>query len=794
MSERPAAAVPAVPAASVAGRVVRDGPMPHEPSAPCAACARGVDPLRAACVSMTERSVHYFCSRGCRESYLQREAEHEQKLVEARQEVAWAPHAAARPGGPSGGATSAHGLLQPVERRIAPTQPSTPAWPLLGAALFFGTAFVPWPGRIALAAAGLSAVALALAMLSTRTRAGGGIVAWLSAPLATVLLALAAFLGESGARDTRDVRWWLAAGAVSIGVAWLREHLLERAEAARAALLGELAARLSPRVRVSTAPPPATARATVPPAARTHERSLESLREGDEVLCEVGAVIPVDGVVSEGDGAVLPYPRASLSLARAPGDAVLAGALVVEGLLRVRATRVGSARALFSVFSVTAEGRGGRALALAERATSVELGLLGLATACLLGLLTGPASAEKLASVAAALLALPVLALAQGTRAALRSAHIGASARGVRYRDSATVERAGRIDTAVVRVEGVIVPRAYTLVEVVSLSPSHDADALLSLALAAASATEPAAQVAPAQVREPHAIAQAVRAYAAPLAIAPATLKRMALTRGSGVNALTDGQGPLVFGSRVALLSAGVSVAVADREAQQAEASGQRVVFLALGGRVRGLFVFAQAVRSEARLAVQTLFDLGIEVELVSGDHRSTVDSIARTLDVTQVKAELSAEQRASEVARLRDGEAHVAALGRAPVDELMLSCAELSLCLDASGQPHRHEPGQAVTYDISTASHDVRDAVAALVLARRSRRHVRIVWVACLASAAMGLLAATGLLAPLLLAALVAGVDWVCLGIEPRLAGQHSVAGAPAKMRERQAAEPESK
>src|SRR5688572_15149151 len=43
--------------------------LPYEPSVPCAACARGVDPLRAARVSATDDGLMFFCSPSCLTSY-----------------------------------------------------------------------------------------------------------------------------------------------------------------------------------------------------------------------------------------------------------------------------------------------------------------------------------------------------------------------------------------------------------------------------------------------------------------------------------------------------------------------------------------------------------------------------------------------------------------------------------------------------------------------------------------------------------------------------------------------------
>ncbi|MDB4977740.1 MAG: Lead, cadmium, zinc and mercury transporting ATPase, partial [Myxococcaceae bacterium] len=738
-------------------RGVRDAsdPMPYEPSVPCAACARGVDPLRAACVSITETSVHYFCTRRCRESYVASEAAHQQTVARTTE-----PRALAVPSesAPSLGPTGAS--FEQVARRVAPAEPSTPLWPLLASPIFALLGTLPVRSFDQLGALGLIGVAAVFTSRATLTREHGSLFGWLAAPIGVSLFSLASLLGQDapellGAMGQPAA--CLFSAVVGVLIMWLREHWLERERATQIALRTELSARLSPRVRVSTAPPASSLaphevrRASASP--QLSERKLEQVAIGDEVVLDSGTVAPVDGVVVSGFGEVLPYPRARVPVQRQRGQVVLAGALLTQGSLRIRASAVGDQRALFRVFAEGGSepderGPGTGQLALASAAERMEHGMQLSLLAVALAFFGPVGVAAKLSGLAAALLAAPAVALARGIRGAYQRAIVSGSARGVHYREPASIERAGSVDTAVLRVEGPLVSRSYTLLEVFSLSEAHDARALLALALAAELADES------------HGIARAVREHAESLGVEPASLRRLMPARGRGISALTDGQGTLVFGSRAALLQAGVSVAVADREAQRAELLGQRVVFLALGGRARGLFVFAQTVQPEARVALQTLFDLGLEVELVSGDHRPTVEAIARTLDITQVKAELSSEQRAAEVRRLREGEARVVAIGHIPEDRALLAAADLSLSLDAASPAGEHD----VVYDITTASPDLRDAAAALGLARRVRREVRLALFASGLSGGLGLLSAFGAVPPLLFHFLALTVDWLCL------------------------------
>jgi cation transport ATPase len=496
----------------------------------------------------------------------------------------------------------------------------------------------------------------------------------------------------------------IVAAGLGVVLCWLREHLAESAQAPIDAMLDELEHFVPLRTRVSVQP-------TAPDADEayaTRSSFTQSVRAGEEVLVESGEVVPVDGVVAAGEATLLPHPSARVAVLRRQGDAVLAGARVIDGALRLTATRVGKARALFRPASFGQDAASGSASVIrtVERVSSPAVVTTFLSLACVLALAFGGSVAHSLAAIGTAILALPMFALVRGVRLSFVATSALGAAHGIVFRDAAALERAGRVGAAALSTEGTVTYGSYTLVEVIPLGRDQEFEELTALAMGAEGAAEL------------HPIAHAIQEYGGARGIQPAPLRRVAYTRGRGVTALLDGGGALVLGNRLALLNAGVSVAVADREAQQAEAMARSVVFLAVAGRVRGLFVLEDPVRPEARAAVQTLIDLDLEVVLLGGDHRTTLESLARPLDITHIKAELSAEERAQEVSRLRDAGVVVAVIGRAPADELPLASGDIALTLNAAGGVHEG--------DIAVGSDDLRDAADALLLAQRARRSVQ--------------------------------------------------------------------
>jgi P-type E1-E2 ATPase len=219
-----------------------------------------------------------------------------------------------------------------------------------------------------------------------------------------------------------------------------------------------------------------------------------------------------------------------------------------------------------------------------------------------------------------------------------------------------------------------------------------------------------------------------------------------------------------VIGSRRLLLEEGISVAVADAEAARAEASERTPIFVALDGRVRAVMTLHYDLRAGARPAVQRLFDLGLEVVLLTGDQRGAVQALASGLDIEHVKAELLPEERGAQVRSLRDAGGTVAALGRPGEDDSALAAADAGILLASAG-------GSAADRAVALVSDDVRDAAAALWIARAARESAwRGVIVAGACFALVVAAAAASLVVPAIAALIALGVDAYCLPAGARL------------------------
>ncbi len=576
---------------------------------------------------------------------------------------------------------------------------------------------------------------------ATPLRRDVGWLAWAMAPMGSVVSAVAAVVGHASGLDARFALVG-ASAAAACGVlrGWLDASAARPVE------------RLFANARAGL---PATARVPVDDAARPlspGSREVEStaLRAGEDVLVADGDTIPVDGIVRSGEAQVLLHPLARAPVRRRSGDPVLAGARVVQGGLRVLAGRVGDERALVrpAQFGDGSADDAARVTRLVAR--GVQFSGVAAVVASALGLVLGESGggmAMRLSSAAAVLIAIPLLALRRASEAPFVAAGATAALRGIVFQSARALDRAGRVNVAVLCTHGTVTEGAPEVVEVHLVGGTRDETAL-GLAAGAEAGNE-------------HPIADAVRRHVARVGVAPAAVRRVQSIPGRGLTAVGAAGESVVVGSRQLLLEEGVSVAALDLEAERAEQRGLSVVFVGVDRRVRALLTFRDEDRPGARAAVQRLMDLEIEAILMSGDHRGTVESLARTLDVAHVKAELPPEQRAAEVRRLRDAGSTIAVVGRPGHDDHALGAADVPVALGAAG----------VDRAVALTSDDVRDAADALWLASATRREAhRGVALAAGAGALLVALAANGFLPPGAVAILALAVDAVALPASARL------------------------
>lgn len=458
-------------------------------------------------------------------------------------------------------------------------------------------------------------------------------------------------------------------------------------------------------------------RARVVEGEATTELDAAQVKPGEQVLVEAGEVIGVDGIVTAGEAEVAPWTDSPVVLTKREGDAVVAGATLVSGRLRINATFAGAERAWLRLGqSHAARVDVAAPLVLLARRT-VERGapiaalLVGGAVYASNGgwpevLIAASAGAYSTAGFAA--VAAAAIAHARG--------HIAAQRRGIVYKDAEAFDAAARADVAVVCSRGTILlgEPEIVVVEAVgtrtassgSAARSEETARVLSLAAGAEMASNDA-------------FAAAIMRAARARGVRPEGVRSALVHSGLGVTALAPNGDKVIVGSRAFLLNEKVSVAIADSRVSELESQGRSVLLVALGDRLVGLLALQDGLRPGARAAVQRLHDARIEPVLLSGEARDTCETIARALDIEHVRPEILPADRGAEVRAVADGGRVVAAVGHPSSDDGALGAADVAVAMTAAGAA----PGE---WGVALASDDVRDAALALTVPRACRERAK--------------------------------------------------------------------
>jgi Cu2+-exporting ATPase len=432
---------------------------------------------------------------------------------------------------------------------------------------------------------------------------------------------------------------------------------------------------------------------------------------GDLLLVRPGAKVAVDGVVEEGESDLdeSMVTGESLPVHKAPGDQVVGATVNANGVLRVRATKVGSDTALAQIVALVQEAQNSKAPGqrLADRAAFwlVLVALVGggLTFAAWALFSDRPLTAALLFAITVVVITCPdALGLATPT-AIMVGSGLGAR-RGVLFKNATAIESSARITTVVMDKTGTLTKGEPEVVDVVTRDlPQPD---LLALAAAVERESE-------------HPLAEAVVRYADAHGAGRRPVTGFENVPGHGAIGTVDGRRVAVGNARLMQREA-VELGELSGRREELAAGGRTTVAVAVDGRAVGLLAIADAPRPTARAAVGALHDLGIEVVMLTGDNHATAERIGGELGIDTVIAEVLPGDKAAKVADLQQTGRRVAMVGDGVNDAPALAGADLGIAIGAGTDV------AIETADVVLMRSDPLDVPVALRIGRGTLRKMR--------------------------------------------------------------------
>ncbi|HDV5284756.1 TPA: copper-translocating P-type ATPase CopA [Vibrio cholerae] len=440
--------------------------------------------------------------------------------------------------------------------------------------------------------------------------------------------------------------------------------------------------------------------------------AVADIQLGMSLRIKPGEQVPVDGVVSTGhsylDESMLtgePIP-----VLKEAGAKVAAGTLNQDGSLVITATGIGAQTMLARIIQMVRQAQSSKpAMArLADQISSVFVPVVVVIAilSAALWYLYGPdpkASYMLVVATTVLIIACPC-ALGLATPLSITVGIGKAAEMGILIRDANVLQTASQIDTVVFDKTGTLTlgkPSIQSLHVV-----QGDENQLLALAYALEQQSE-------------HPLAKAICDYAKQRNIRPVEVNQFTNQRGRGLLADYQNQTVLV-GSLAFMQEQGIDLSMAESTLEKFAAQAWTPVAVAYRGMLQGVLAIADPIKPTSAQAVRKLNELGIHTVMLTGDHASVANAIAKELGISQVIAQVLPDQKAQHIQALQQQGRKVAMIGDGINDAPALALADIGIAM-GSGSDVAIESAQMTLLNSSPTS-----VVSAIELSKATLRNMK--------------------------------------------------------------------
>ena len=500
------------------------------------------------------------------------------------------------------------------------------------------------------------------------------------------------------------------------------------------------------------------------------EVPTESLQKGDVFLVKPGSLVPVDGIVLEGNSSVdeAAITGESVPVEKQAGDHVVSATVNKAGFLKCRADRVGDDTTLAQIIRLVEEASASKApiAQLADKVAGVFVPtVMAISLVTLIVWLASGATAEFAISTAIAVLVISCpCALGLATPVAIMVGTGVGAGNGILIKTGEALQQAKEIDTVVLDKTGTITSGKLKVEEVGGYQSDFPADAMMQIAAALEKKSE-------------HPLAEAVVEYAESFQLTIPEIVDFKATFGRGVEgalaadfraveaAKNDGPTAVFYAGKrdstadvpensgkIAEQNPATGVVRSDADSVTFPAGtkfyvgnlaflqeknitlpqgaaeglnrmadeGMTPLLVAQEGRFLGIIGVSDTVKATSYEAINAWEKMGVRVIMLTGDNRRTAEAVRQKLGIAEVVAEVLPQDKEKKVSELKRQGHKVAMIGDGINDAPALAAADVGMAIGAGTDVAMESA------DIILMKNDLRDAVTAMKLSRAVIRNIK--------------------------------------------------------------------
>jgi Cu+-exporting ATPase len=434
---------------------------------------------------------------------------------------------------------------------------------------------------------------------------------------------------------------------------------------------------------------------------------VERVQKDEIVIVRSGEKIPVDGIIIEGHASIdeKMLTGESIPVEKGIDDEVIGATINKEGLIKVKATKLGQDSALSKIVKLVEEAQQSSSPSqrLADQVSTYFVPaviLIAIFSSAFWYILGSQNFTFALTIFIAVLIVACPCALGIATPTAIMVGTGKGAENGLLIKGGDNLEKTRKLTTIVFDKTGTLTKGEPSVTDVITIE-NFDENKLLTLAAGAEKGSE-------------HPLGQAIVKAAEERGLKIPELENFNVIPGHGVRANIEGK-EVIVGNRRLMIDNTISVDALENQISRLELEGKTAMITAIDSKALGIIAVADTLKEHTVEAIQQLQKMGLEVVMLTGDNKRTSNAMAKKIGVSHVLAEVLPGDKANEIKKLQNEGKFVGMVGDGINDAPAMAQADVGIAIGSGSDVAMETGGIVLIKD------DLRDVVASIQLSQKT-------------------------------------------------------------------------